>query len=77
MSLLLIIDLVLNLNNLYVSDGWLYENPTIIESSPLFLIFEDILSKLEQIHISPNPWSSLQTLGFSYIKIHNYNVYFY
>ena len=48
MSLLLIIDLVLNLNNLYVSDGWLYENPTIIARSPLFLIFEDILSKLEK-----------------------------
>ena len=64
MPLLLIIYLVQNLNNLYVSDGWLYENPTIIESSHLFLILDVIVDKLEQINISPKSRSSLQTLGF-------------
>ena len=68
MYLLWIVYLVLNLNNIYVSDGWLYEVPNIISSSPMFIKFEDILSKLEQINISQNKWSYIQTLGFLLYK---------
>ena len=56
--------LVLNLNNLYVSDGLLYDKTTIIERSPLFFILGDIVDKLEQINISPNTCSSIRSLSF-------------